>query len=97
VKLRYTLRAATELEEVLSFIDERSPQGARSVKSRIQAVTALLLRYSQAGHPTSKSGIRRMIVYPYPYLIFYRVTETEIVIHGVRHSARRPSSSKPGK
>jgi hypothetical protein len=28
VKLRYTLRAAHELEHVLSYIDERSPQGA---------------------------------------------------------------------
>lgn len=94
MKLRYTLRAATELDEILSFIDERSPQGARSVKSRIQAMTALLLQHPQAGHPTSKSGIRRMVVYPYPYLIFYRATETEIIIHGVRHSARRPSLPK---
>jgi toxin ParE1/3/4 len=33
-----------------------------------------------------------MIVSPYPYLIFYQATEDEIVVHGVRHSARRPSS-----
>jgi toxin ParE1/3/4 len=30
-----------------------------------------------------------MIVSPHPYVIFYRATEEEIVIHGVRHSARR--------
>jgi len=35
-----------------------------------------------------------MVAYPYPYLIFYRATETEIIIHGVRHSARRPSLPK---
>jgi hypothetical protein len=34
-----------------------------------------------------------MIASPYPYLIFYEVTGDEIVIHGVRHSARRPSST----
>jgi plasmid stabilization system protein ParE len=28
---------------------------------------------------------------PYPYLIFYEPTETEIVIHAVRHAARAPS------
>jgi plasmid stabilization system protein ParE len=33
-----------------------------------------------------------MVASPYPYLIFYQATEDEIVIHGVRHSARRPSS-----
>lgn len=94
MKLRYTLRAAAELDEILSFIDERSPQGARGVKARIQAMEALLLQHPQAGHLTSKSGLRRMVVYPYPYLIFYRTTETEVIIHGVRHSARRPVSPK---
>jgi toxin ParE1/3/4 len=33
-----------------------------------------------------------MIASPYPYLIFYQATDDEIVIHGVRHSARHPSS-----
>jgi toxin ParE1/3/4 len=31
-------------------------------------------------------------VHPYPYLIFYKATADEVVIHGVRHAARRPSS-----
>jgi toxin ParE1/3/4 len=31
-----------------------------------------------------------MVVSPYPFLIFYQATEEEIVIHGVRHTARRP-------
>ena len=90
MKLRYTPRAAAELDAVLSYIDERSPQGAWHVKRRIQEVIALLLHHPRAGHLTSKSSLRRMIVYPYPYLIFYRATETEVIIHGVRHSARRP-------
>jgi toxin ParE1/3/4 len=38
--------------------------------------------------------LRRMIVSPYPYLIFYEATADEIVIHGVRHAARRPSTSE---
>jgi plasmid stabilization system protein ParE len=92
VKLRYTRRAAAELDKVLADIDERSPQGARSVKARIQEMIVLLLQHPQAGHLTSKSLLRRMVVYPHPYLIFYRATETEIIIHAVRHSARRPSS-----
>lgn len=92
MKLRYTLRAAAELDEILAYIDERSPQGARNVKVRVHEMIALLLQHPHAGPLTSKSRLRRMVAYPYPYLIFYRATETEIIIHGVRHSARRPSS-----
>jgi toxin ParE1/3/4 len=90
MKLRYTTRAAAELDEVLAFIDRESPQGSRRVKARILAVFDLLLRYPESGKLTNKSRLRRAIVHPYPYLIYYKVTATEVVIHGVRHSARRP-------
>jgi toxin ParE1/3/4 len=56
------------------------------------ALRVLLLQHPSAGQLTSKGRLRRMIASPYPYLIFYRVTEDEIVIHGVRHGARNPSS-----
>jgi plasmid stabilization system protein ParE len=89
VKLRYTLRGATELNQILDYIETQSPQGARHVQARIKAIIDLLLQYPRAGGLTSKAGLRRMVVSPYPFLIFYPATEDEIVIHGVRHTARR--------
>jgi shikimate kinase len=38
VKLRSTIRAAAELDEILTSIDECPPQGARHVKERLRAV-----------------------------------------------------------
>jgi toxin ParE1/3/4 len=32
-----------------------------------------------------------MTTTPYPYLVFYEITETEIIIHAVHHAARDPS------
>jgi plasmid stabilization system protein ParE len=92
VRLRYTLSAAAELDETLTYIAKQSPQGARRVQKRIQAIVNLLLRHPSAGQLTSKKRLRRMVASPYPYLIFYRATEDEIVIFGLRHSARKPSS-----
>ena len=92
MKLRYTLRGAAELDKVLDHIKERSPQGARHVQTRIQAVINLLLQYPHAGLPTSNGRLRRAVAFPYPYLIFYHATEDEIIIHGIRHAARKPSS-----
>jgi toxin ParE1/3/4 len=40
---------------------------------------------------TSDPAIRRVTTTPYPYLIFYEATETEIIIHAIRHGARDPS------
>jgi len=92
VRLRYTLRGAADLDNVLSHIAERSPQGARRVQVRIQRLTNLLLQRPGIGRLTSKGRLRRLNVYPYPYLIFYEISDDEIIVHGVRHSARDPST-----
>jgi plasmid stabilization system protein ParE len=95
VKLRYTPSALADLDEVLAYISGRSPQGAKRVHARIKAITDLLLHHSRIGTMTDDPTIRRMTTSPYPYLIFYEPTETEIIVHAVRHGARDPSDA-PG-
>ena len=52
---------------------------------RIHALTDLLLSHPHIGRRTNEPAIRRT------YLVFYEVTESEIIIHAVRHAARSPS------
>jgi toxin ParE1/3/4 len=49
------------------------------------------LLHPRIGARTDDPTIRRLATQPYPYLIFYEVTEAEIIVHAVRHSARDPS------
>ena len=91
VRLRYTLPALADLSAILDYIAAHSPQGARRVQARIQALTDLLLLYPHIGRRTNDPAIRRMTTTPHPYLVFYEATETEIIIHAVRHAARDPS------
>jgi plasmid stabilization system protein ParE len=88
--VRYTRRAVRQLAEILDYVDARSPQGAANIKRRLQAVIDLLADHPNSGRLTNKGGIRRVVARPYPYVIFYRPDATGIVIHGVRHAARRP-------
>lgn len=92
MKLRYTLRAAEELEDILAYIAERSPQGAVHVHRRIQAITELVARRPRAGRPTSEPRLSRLTTAPYPYVIFYELTDDAVVVIGVRHAARDPGS-----
>ncbi len=92
MKVRYTPRALAEIDRVLNHTRTYSPQGARHVKSRIQAITDLSLSHPRAGQLTSLRPIRRIAVTPHPYLIFYEPTDDEMIIVGVRHGARDPSS-----
>jgi toxin ParE1/3/4 len=91
VRLRYTLPALADLSAILDYIAAHSPRGARQVQARIKVLTDLLLLHPHIGRRTSDRAIRRMPMTPYPYLLFYEATETEIIIHAVRHAARDPS------
>jgi plasmid stabilization system protein ParE len=92
VRLRYTLPALADLSAILDYIAAHSPQGARRVQGRIQILTDLLLQHSYIGRRTNDPAIRRLTITPYPYLVFYEATESEIIIHAVRHAARDPRS-----
>jgi toxin ParE1/3/4 len=91
VKLRYTIPALADLRAILDYIAAHSPYSARRVQARIQALTDLLLLHPHIGRRTNDPALRRMTTTPYPYLVFYEATETEVIIHAVRHAARNPS------
>jgi len=90
VNIRYTRRAARQLETILAYIRSRSPQGAAHVLDRLDIALAIAVEQPLSGQPTSRPGYRRLVLNPYPYVIFYRATAMEIIIHGIRHAARRP-------
>jgi toxin ParE1/3/4 len=91
VKVRYTLPALADLNAILDYIAAHSPQGAKRVQARIQSIIDLLSLYPFVGARTDDPTIRRLLTPPYPFLVFYEVTETEIIVHAVRHAARDPS------
>ncbi len=63
--LRFTPKAQAELDDILGYIEERSPQGAGHVQERIQTMTRSLLRHPKAGQATSKPPARRITTPPY--------------------------------
>lgn len=91
MKIRYTLPALADLNSILDYIETRSPQGAKRVQARIKMIVDLLTMHPHMGVRTDEPTIRRVTTSPYPYLVFDEVTETEIIIHAVRHAARDPS------
>ena len=92
LKLRYTSIALAELDTILTYVTERSPQGARNVQRRIQGMIGLLAEHPHLGQTTTHPRLRRLAVVPYPYLVFYEVTEAEVIVIGVRHAARDPET-----
>ena len=90
MRLRLTRTAAKQITQALDYIAERSPQGAESVRERIRIVIDVLRNFPQLGQETDRAGYRRVVLLPYPYALVYRVTDREIVVMRLRHTARRP-------
>jgi addiction module RelE/StbE family toxin len=96
VRLRYTRPALADLDGLADYVGPRSPVGLRRVRQRIKTLIENLPAHPYLGKRTDDPTIRRLIASPYPYLIFYEVTEAEIIIHAVRHGARDPRTM-PGQ
>ena len=96
MKLRYTRLALADLDGLADYIGPRSPVGLRLVRQRIKTLIEKLPAYPLLGKRTDDPTIRRLTASPYPYLIFYEVTDAEVIIHVVRHGARDPRTM-PGQ
>jgi toxin ParE1/3/4 len=92
VSLRYTPQALSELAQVLEDIAAHSPKGAKRVQSRIKTIAGLLVDYPHSGQSTSVQEMRRVVVSPFPYLLFYKLVGNDVVIVGIRHGARSPEA-----
>ncbi len=89
MRLRYTRRALRQLLAILDYIEQRSPQGAASLARRIEEAIAILKIQPNIGVATQRSGFRRFVLGPYPYVVLYQPTGAEIIIHSVRHVSRK--------
>lgn len=77
MKIRYTLPALADLDSILTYIAESSPQRAARVQKRLQDVIGLLLAHPEIGLRTDDPDIRRLTTTPYPFLVFYEIGSQE--------------------
>ena len=87
MKLRYERGALADLDEIFAYIAADNPEAAARLVAHIEDVAARIATQPFMGEATRKSGFRRFPVGN--YLIVYEVGRDEVVIHYVRHGARR--------
>ena len=92
MRVRFTPRALAELEELLSYLNERSPQVANRVLGRLCEALDTLATHPGIGAQTNNPRLRRLVLRPFPYLLFYEATEAQVIVIGIRHGARNPGA-----
>jgi len=99
MKVRYTPRARGDMDAILSYIDQRNPQGARNVARTIHKTVELIGQFPQTGRLAGEQGTRVLPVGRYPYLIYWSVEGDEAgsCISGTPHAGLgTPIEDSPG-
>jgi toxin ParE1/3/4 len=87
MRLRYGRGALADLEEIFAYIAQDNREAAAKLVARVEATAARIADSPYIGEATRKSNFRRLPVGN--YLVVYEVGEEEVIIHYVRHGARR--------
>jgi toxin ParE1/3/4 len=91
--------ARARLQEVRAYVALDKPEAAKRLAIRIVAVAEALRHHPHLGHAGIEPGIRELVVGGTPYIILYRIRETQIVLSTIWHGAqrRKRSGKKRGK
>ncbi|HMG79986.1 MAG TPA: type II toxin-antitoxin system RelE/ParE family toxin [Xanthobacteraceae bacterium] len=87
MKLRFERGALADLDGIFAYIAQDNPPAAARLVTRIEEAAARIAATPYIGEATRKSNFRRFPVGN--YLIVYEVGQDEVIIHYVRHGARR--------
>jgi toxin ParE1/3/4 len=87
MRIRYGRGALADLDEIFAYVAADSRDAAARLVARIEEVAAKIAASPHMGEATRKFGFRRFPVGN--YLIVYEVAADEVIIHYVRHGARR--------
>ena len=90
MRVRFTSRARNDLVEILNYLDQRSPQGARNVKRAIHKTIELIGQAPLSGRRADVQETRVLSAGRYPYLIYWSIEGGEAWLVHIRHAARRP-------
>ena len=89
MRVRLHPEARAELREARRWYFERSPLSATAfahvIDNAVSRIAEAPMRYPLAEH-----GTRKLVLQRFPFNIFYRPGESEIVIVAVAHHKRRP-------
>ena len=89
MKVVWLRRADRRLEAIADRIAEDNPSAAHAMTLRIRRAASSLADMPHIGRPGRVAGTRELVIVGTPYLIAYRVRETDIQILHVLHGRQQ--------
>ncbi len=93
MRVRYTARAARDLEEILHFLQSRNPAALGKALTAIRAAVRVLGKHPLTGRLQDMRGVRKAVVQPQGYLVYYGVDEAASFVSIA--AIRTPTTARP--
>ena len=90
MRVRFTQRAAHQLDTILADVKKVNPEAAKALRQRVEEVCERIGQFPDGFQEIGeRKGVRRVPMVRFPYLIFYRTVDGETIVLRIRHGARR--------
>ena len=83
MRLRFSPRAYADIADIYNYIEQHNPRAAAAVVAQIRLTSLLLARYPALGRETDIP-----VFACYPYLVYHKVEQEDLVVIHVRHGRR---------
>jgi toxin ParE1/3/4 len=90
MKVRYSALALAELDAILADLAVKNPTAAERFEERMRQIVERVGRFPEGFQELAeRSGVRRVPLVRYPYVVFYKVFADEVIALRVVHGARK--------
>lgn len=86
--LEWKKQAQADLFAIVDFISDDNPEAAQTLKNEIEEKTEKLREFPDLYKLGRKRGTREMVAHK-NYIVIYRVTNNQIEVLRVKHSAQQ--------
>jgi hypothetical protein len=91
MKLVYTDQALKDLDGIFVYQSLNWPNLRSGFERRLTLLEDHILAFPKAAPEIpERAGVRCVLLHLYPYRLYYRVEDSQIVILSIRHTAQRP-------
>ena len=87
--IRWSNRAAAQLESAYSFVSEENVTAAEKQLDIIKRAVEQLAHFPEMGLPGRVHGTRELVIQSTPYIVAYHLKVSAVEILALLHGARR--------
>lgn len=90
MRVRFTQRAARQLDRILADLKKVNPEAAKALRRRVEDIGERIGQFPGGFQEVfERPGVHRIPMVRFPYLIFYKIVGDEVVVLRVIHGVRK--------